>query len=49
VHPKKKKAASSGTLPPHKLVLAPMVGGSELAFRVLCRHYHPLPYPPLLL
>ena len=26
-------------LPPHKLVLAPMVGGSELAFRMLCRRY----------
>lgn len=26
-------------LPPHQFVLAPMVGGSELAFRLLCRRY----------
>lgn len=26
-------------LPAHKLILAPMVGGSELAFRLLCRKY----------
>ena len=26
-------------LPPHSRVLAPMVGASELAFRVLCRRY----------
>lgn len=33
---KKRRKDGSG-LPPHKLVLAPMVGGSELAFRMLCR------------
>ena len=27
------------SLPPHKYILAPMVGGSELAFRMLCRRY----------
>ena len=26
-------------LPPHRTILAPMVGGSELAFRLLCRRY----------
>jgi len=26
-------------LPSHRLILAPMVGGSELAFRLLCRKY----------
>ena len=26
-------------LPPHNLILAPMVGGSELAFRILCRRF----------
>lgn len=27
------------SLPSHRLILAPMVGGSELAFRLLCRKY----------
>jgi tRNA-dihydrouridine synthase len=27
------------SLPPHKFVVSPMVGGSELAFRMLCRRY----------
>ena len=36
-------------LPPHQLVLAPMVGGSELAFRLLCRrHGCDLAYTPMI-
>ena len=32
-------SGTAGSLPPHKYILAPMVGGSELAFRLLCRKY----------
>ncbi len=46
-------AASGGgalVLPDHKYVMAPMVGGSELAFRMLCRRYCPslLCYTPMI-
>ena len=51
VENKKKKAKYSNeiSLPPHKYILAPMVGGSELAFRLLCRKYGTqLAYTPMI-
>lgn len=33
----KRKKTKRTHLPPHKLVVAPMVGKSDLAFRLLCR------------
>ena len=37
MEPDKKRPRKA--LPSHRLILAPMVGGSELAFRLLCRKY----------
>eukprot|EP00039_Didymoeca_costata_P024146 m.9413 g.9413 ORF g.9413 m.9413 type:complete len:541 (-) comp4063_c0_seq1:5827-7449(-) len=46
---KQTKVGTSKPLPPHKFVLAPMVGGSELAFRMLCRKYGAqLCYTPMM-
>jgi tRNA-dihydrouridine synthase 1 len=37
------------SIPPHRFILAPMVGGSELAFRMLCRRYGiTLAYTPMM-
>eukprot|EP00928_Gymnodinium_smaydae_P056279 TRINITY_DN3968_c0_g1_i1.p1 TRINITY_DN3968_c0_g1~~TRINITY_DN3968_c0_g1_i1.p1 ORF type:complete len:711 (-),score=131.56 TRINITY_DN3968_c0_g1_i1:52-2157(-) len=42
-------AEATSSIPPHRFVLAPMVGGSELAFRLLCRRYGAdLCYSPMI-
>lgn len=44
-----KKQKTRMTLPPHRYILAPMVGGSELPFRLLCRKYGAqLAYTPMI-
>jgi len=43
------KRCRVSSLPSHRFVLAPMVGGSELAFRLLCRRYGTeLAYTPMM-
>ena len=46
-----KSERSASAIPPHRYILAPMVGASELAFRQLVRRYSPpglLAYTPMM-
>lgn len=49
VTPSSQSPSTTRRLPDHSLILAPMVGGSELAFRLLCRKYGAtLAYTPMM-
>ena len=48
-HIMKRKGLADWAIPSHRNICAPMVGGSELAFRLLCRRYGcDLAYTPMI-